>query len=73
MSSPNLSTVVLDICGRSVADFALLGHSGHPPNKVTSVEDGLRLKAVALCQHLGCRLGTMTCTIKIIFPSYSEV
>ena len=48
VDSPNLTTVVLAICGRSAADWELLGHSGHPPNMVTSVTPELRLKAAAL-------------------------
>ena len=48
VDSPNLSTVVLAICGKSAADLELLGHSGHPPNMVTSVNPALGLKAAAL-------------------------
>ena len=47
--SPNLSTVVLAMGVMSALHMKLLGHSEYPPNKVTSVRTGLRLKAVALC------------------------
>ena len=63
VDSPNLSTVVLAICGRSASDLRLLGISGHPPNMVTSVNPGPRLKAAALCSYLDWRLGALTCTI----------
>ena len=60
VDSPNLSTVVLAICGKSAEDLNLLGTSGHPPNMVTSVNPGPRLKAAALCQHRDWSLGTLT-------------
>ena len=63
VDSPNLSTVVLAICGRSASDLKLLENSGHPPNMVTSVNPGPRLKAAALCKIRDWRLGTSTCII----------
>ena len=55
--SPNLSTVVSARHESSSASGTLRS----PPNMVTSVTLGERLRAVALCAHLGCRLGTLTC------------
>ena len=48
LDSPNRSTVVLAICGASASLLNLLGHRGHPPNRMTSHNPGDTPKAVAL-------------------------
>ena len=66
--SPNLSTVVLAMGVMSASDLKLLGHSEYPPNKVTSVSSGLRLKAVALCEHLDWSMEQNQCqNLKLLF------
>ena len=51
--SPKSSTVVLACFCRVVCDFPL-SHFGHPPNMVTCVRLGPKLKAVAVWYIRGC-------------------
>jgi hypothetical protein len=48
VDSPNVSIAVKAICGRSAAVLKLLGHTGHPPNIVTSVSSVVIMEAAAL-------------------------
>ena len=58
--SPNSSTVVSASFGRASSDF-LHSHFGHPPNMVTCVRPGPKLKAVTVCDSRGCApLGRVT-------------
>ena len=51
--SPKSSTVVLACFCRVLCDFPL-SHFGHPPNMVTCVRPGPKLKAVAVWYIRGC-------------------
>ena len=51
--SPKSSTVVLDSFCWASCDFPL-SHFGHPPNMVTCVCPGPKLKAVAVCHTRDC-------------------